>query len=233
MRERITGMGAGLVVVLAALAATAAPAPPNHLESVLDSMDRTAATFRSAQADFVWDQYQQVVDETDTQKGTVYFRKQGKETEMAADIAVPQKKYVLYSGEKVRVYEPRIDQVTEYSAGKNRADIESFMTIGFGGRGHDLLRSFDVKFAGEETVDGVRAAKLELVPKSQKARGIFERILLWIDPTRGISVQQQFFEPSGDHRLARYRNIQVNQPLPDGVFKLKTTGRTKVINPQG
>ena len=48
-------------------------------------MDATAASFQSLQADFVWDQYQRVVDETDTQKGTVYYRRSGKEIEMMAD----------------------------------------------------------------------------------------------------------------------------------------------------
>jgi len=40
-------------------------------------------------------------------------------------------------------------------------------------------------------------------------------------------------EPSGDFRLAKYSNIQLNQKLPDNVFKLKTTGKTKSVSPQG
>src|SRR5690349_6511388 len=48
------------------------------LEGVLTQMDAAAARFRSAQADFSWDQYQKVVNETDTQKGTVYYRRTGK-----------------------------------------------------------------------------------------------------------------------------------------------------------
>ncbi len=48
------------------------------LEGVLKKMDDAAATFRSAQADFEWDQYQKVVDDTDIQKGTVYYRRDGK-----------------------------------------------------------------------------------------------------------------------------------------------------------
>ena len=52
-------------------------------------MDKTAASFRSAEASFVWDQYQKVVDETDTQKGKVFYRRSGKDTQMAADISQP------------------------------------------------------------------------------------------------------------------------------------------------
>jgi outer membrane lipoprotein-sorting protein len=131
------------------------------------------------------------------------------------------------------VYQPKIDQVTEYNAGKNRGDLESFLVLGFGGSGHDLLKSYEVKFLGSETANGIAAGKLELIPKSARLRNNIARIWLWIDPARGISVQQQFFEPSGDYRLAKYSEIQINHKLPENAFKLKATGKTKFISPQG
>lgn len=209
------------------------PAPGLSLESVLNQMDAAAANFQSAQADFVWDQYQRVVDETDTQKGKLYFRRAGKETQMAADIAEPEKKYMLFTGGKLSVYQPRIDQLTEYDAGKDRESVQTFLVLGFGGRGHDLLKSFSVKLVGTETVEGVRAVKLELVPKSAKARNIFERVVLWVDPGRGVSLRQQAWESSGDYRLAHYANIRINEKISDDVFHLKTTPKTKVLRPQG
>jgi outer membrane lipoprotein-sorting protein len=202
------------------------------LEKVLDQMDATAANFRTTQASFVWDQFQKVVNDTDTQKGKVYFRRVGKDTEMMADISEPAQKFVLYSEGKIKVYQPRIDQVTVYAPGKNRADVESFLVLGFGGGGHDLLKSFEVSYQGNENVNGVDTAKLELVPKSPRVRNMFSHIVLWVDPSRGVSVQQQVFEPSGDYRLARYSDIQLNQKLPDNVFKLKTTSKTRTVTPQ-
>ncbi len=230
-------------LLTAAMFAQQPAAPPSttpatqggSLESVLNRMDATAASFRSAEANFEWVLYEKVVDSTDTQNGKIYFRRAGKQIEMAADILQPdaEKKSVLYDDSKLRVYQPRIDQVTVYDTGKNRAEVESFLVIGFGGRGHDLQKSFELSYQGTENVMGVKAAKLELVPKTQKGKNVFSHILLWIDPARGISVQQQFFEPNGNYRLAKYSNIEVNQKIPDDVFKLKTTGHTKVVNPQG
>ena len=144
----------------------------------------------------------------------------------------PEKRYVLYSGGKIQVYRYKIDEVDVYDPGKNRGDVESYLVLGFGGRGHDLLKSYEVKFLGSETANGVTAEKLELIPKSDRFRNIFARIWLWIDPARGISVQQQFFEPSGDYRLAKYSEIQTDAKIPEDVFKLKTTKRTKFV-PQG
>ncbi len=212
--------------------AAAATASAADLESVLNDMDRAAAGFKSAQADFVWDQFTKVVNEHDLQKGVVYYRRLPKEVQMAADITAPAKKYVLLTGGKVDVYQPEIEQVTEYSTGKNKAEFESFMVLGFGGRGHDLAKSFDLTFAGWETLDGLKTAKLNLIPKAQKVRSMFSQIVLWIDPARGVSVQQQLIEPSGDFRLAKYTSVKLNQPISNEVFKLKTTGNTKWVRPQ-
>ncbi len=204
-----------------------------NLESVLDSMDRAAAEFHAAQCDFVWDTYQKVVDEHDLQKGTMYFRRQGDSMEMAADITSPDKKYVLFSNGIVNYYQPGIDQVTQYSAGKNKADFESFLVLGFGGRGHDLAKSYDVTYGGTEQTQGVNAAKLVLTPKSVRVRNMFQTITLWIDPARGVSVQQRFDEPSGDFRLTKYSNIQINHKMSGDPFKLKTGGHTKIVKPNG
>ena len=204
------------------------------LEAALDSMDKAAANFHNAQCDFVWDQYQKVVDDHDYQNGTIYVRRDGNDVQVATDITSPVKKYVLVAGGKVSLYQPPpLDQVTEYATGKNKADVESFLVLGFGGRGHDLAKSFDVKYAGMEPAQGVNAARLELTPKSARVAGMFKTITLWIDPARGVSVQQEFLEPSGDYRLAKYSNIQINTKISGDVFKLKTTGHTKVVKPNG
>ena len=202
----------------------------SNLEGVLRQMDAAAAQFRSAQADFTWDQYQKVVNETDTQKGTVYYRRAGTgDTQWAADIQSPDQKYMLFTDGKIRIYQPKIQQVNEYDAGKNRAEVESFLVLGFGGRGHDLQNQFEVNFEGNEDVDGVRTAKLDLTPKSAKVKNMFDHIIIWVDATRSVSLKQQAFEPSGDYRLAHYTNIKLNSKISDDVFKLHTSGKIKTV----
>jgi outer membrane lipoprotein-sorting protein len=217
---------------------TSSPAVPDansQLQRVIAQMDRTAANFHTTQAKFVWTQYTAVINDiSDTQKGTVYFRRTGKEVEMAADIMdPPPPKYVLYADSKVQVYQSKIDQVTQYDTGKDRAVLESFLVLGFGGSGQDMLKSFDVTYLGPERVNDVDAAKLNLVPKSEKARKTFNHIWLWIDPARGVSVRQQLFAPDGDYRLAEYSDIRLNEKISDSAFKLKTTGKTKFLSPKG
>jgi len=196
-------------------------------------MDAAAANFQTTQADFVWDQYQRVVDETDTQKGTVYYRRSGKEIEMMADIKEPEQKFLLYKDGKLQVYQPKIEQVIQYTAGANHNEIESYLVLGFGGSGQDLKSSFDVTYQGEETIDNIATAKLHLTPKSEKVRNYFTEAFLWIDLNRGISLQQKFMQSQGDYRLAKYSAVKVNAKISNDVFRLKTTGKTKIVSPRG
>jgi len=152
---------------------------------------------------------------------------------MAANITShngqPDKKYVLYTDSTIQVFQPSMDQITKYEVGKNKSEVESFLVLGFGGGGHDLLQSFDVKYLGTEKIGNTDTAKLELTPHSASVRNNFNRIILWINPENGVSLQQQLFSPSGDYRLARYSDIKLHERIPDDVFKIKKNASTKIV----
>ncbi len=222
-------LGLGLSC-LAVAASVALATPVANLETALKQMDDAAAKFRTTEANFTWTQYNKVIDDvTETQQGKIYFRRAGNETQMAAEIMQPSAKLVIFSDGKIQIYQPRLDQVDIYDAGAHRDEFESFLVLGFGGSGQDMLKSFEVTYGGTEKIDGIDTAKLDLTPKSEKVRQHFAHILLWIDPQRGLSVQQQLFETSGDYRVAKYSGIQVNQKIPEDKFKLKTSGKTKTV----
>jgi outer membrane lipoprotein-sorting protein len=213
------------------LLSVCASAQSGDLEKVLGQMDAAAAKFRTTQANFTWAQYNKVINDiTETQKGKIFFRRVAKEIQMAAHITQPEAKLLIFSEGKIQVYQPRIDQIDVYDASAHREEFESFLVLGFGGGGHDMLKSFDVEYLGTEKIDGIETAKLNLVPKSEKIKRNFAHITLWIDAARGVSLQQQLFETSGDYRLAKYSDIQINQKIPDSVFKLKTSSKTKILN---
>jgi len=223
--------------------AHAKPDDAASLDAVLRKMDSVAANFRSAQAEFQWENYQRAIDEiVDVQTGNIYYRRAGKGIEMmavvkkagaSASTLKPEPKYVLFSEGKVRMYEPKIEQVTVYDLGKEKADLESYVVLGFGGSGQDLQKTFEVSYQGTENINGVNAAKLELIPKSERVKRTYNRVLLWVDLEKGVGVQQQFFTPQGDYKLCKYSPPKLNEKIPDDVFRLKTTSKTKTISPQG
>src|SRR5215467_8269456 len=109
-------------------AAAAATAPGGNLESVLATMNQTSTGFKSAQGDFEFEHYQKLVDEKDTQKGRIYFRKNKNGVDAAFDIEGPAPKQVVYTDGKLRIFEKKINQVTERPVGKNKQDVEAFLS---------------------------------------------------------------------------------------------------------
>jgi outer membrane lipoprotein-sorting protein len=215
-------------------------APNAQLEPVLKKLDETAAHFRTAQANFEWDRYEKVINEVDDiQTGVIYYRRVGKEVEMKADVKKegddpgklsPQEKVVLFSNSKVQLYQPRANQLTIYNAGKNRDELESYFVLGFGGSGQEMMNSFDVSYQGQESINAVQTAKLQLIPKSAKVKNNISEITLWIDLQRGVSVQQKFSEPQGDYRLAKYSDIKINEKINPDIFQIRTKPNTQIIS---
>jgi outer membrane lipoprotein-sorting protein len=187
-------------------------------------MDTASAKFQSTQADFKWDVLQSVVNEHDIQTGTVYFERHSNSTSMAAYIKQPAEKTVFFDGSTLALLQPDIKQETLFSAGSNRGQYESFLTLGFGGSGKDLQSNWTVACQGMESIDGVPTAKLELKPKQQSVANMFSHVTVWIDPARSLGLKQVFYEPSGDNRTATYTDIKYNQKIPPDIFKPKDKG---------
>ena len=224
----LTAFAASQAGVAAVLAAAQESDP---LAGILHTMDETAAGFRSAQADFVWTTYNSVInDVAEKDSGKIYFRRTGRDTELAADVAPPARKQIIFANGKIQVYMPETRQVDVYDAGSHREEFETFLVLGFGSSGAEMKKSFDIKYLGNERIGNKDTAKLELTPLSDKVREQFPRIDLWIDTQNGFSLRQQLWETGGDYRLADYSDIQVNKKIADNVFRLKPAGDAKVVN---
>lgn len=226
----------GVMSAALALAVSAAQAQGNgqaQLTKVLAQMDAAAAKFRSAQADFSWDQLTSVVQEHDVQKGTIAFARGAKGTSMVAHVLTedgqPAPKDVLFKNGQLQLYQPSIKQETVLEAGKNRSTFESYATLGFGGSGKDLAANWNVTYAGTDTIDGVAVTKLDLQPKEPKPTDMFTHVAIWIDPATATSRKQVAYTSSGDTRTALYTNIQMNK-VPESAFVLKVPGGTQIIH---
>src|SRR5215472_824242 len=194
---------------------------------VLAAMNKAAASVKSAKADFDWVSYNKLVnEEKEVQRGKIFFRRGGDDVDVALHIESPVPKRVVYHKGLIRIYEPKIRQLTKREVGNNQAAKDAMISLGFGGNGDELAKAFEVALDGSqdgsqngwETVDKIKTAKLELVPRIPSLKKLFSKATLWVDPVRGVPLQQQFFAPSGDYELARYANIKVNAPVSDEDF---------------
>jgi outer membrane lipoprotein-sorting protein len=233
MKERISTRRISLQIFTAALLVIApltVVAQNADLQKVLSEMDAASATFQSAQADFVWDQYTAVVQSHDLQKGTIAFRRAATSTQMVAHVKTdndePSLKDVLYKAGELDFYEPNVKRETILNAGTN---YEKYLTLGFGGSGKDLAANWKIAYQGKETINGVETAKLDLTAKAPEGGSDITHITVWIDAKRATSLKQQIFQSSGDWRTAVYTNVKLNS-VPESAFTLQLApGTQKVV----
>jgi outer membrane lipoprotein-sorting protein len=216
------------IVVATTPASMHAQPKPGHLDAVLRQMDAASLKFQSAEADFRWDLYERVVKQTTTQTCTIYFKKQGTTTVMSAKIVSPSIKIIEFRNGMVRLFDPGTDHLTTIDATKNKAQFESFLTVGFGGSGKDLANAWTISDLGDEMIDGVQTAKLDLVAKDPAVRNNCTHMTIWVDPVRGVQLKQSIYMPSEDYRTAVYANIKYNQKVDEKPYQIKTDSKTSV-----
>jgi outer membrane lipoprotein-sorting protein len=226
LRTIVFGLSAALLLLRAPSAFAADP-----LELVLHKLDVAAANFKSTSADVEFDSIQtDPIPDKDVQKGVVYYQRKGNSFQMGVHIAevngkiVP--KVIAVTGGVVKFYEKLIDQVTTST---KVSKYESYLILGFGASGKDLLQKWNIKYLGPDTVNGVKTEKLELVAKDPDVLKLFPKVTIWVDPDRGVSLEQLFDEGQGQSRVCRYSNIKVNQPLPSDAFTFKTDSKTNYV----
>lgn len=192
----------------------------DDLKSVLAKLDEASKTFHTTSADFTFDtEMVDPVPDTDIQKGTVYYERKGKSFQMAAHIKQHNNHAAsaayTFTGGVLRFRDG--NEVHVYQAGK----WESYLMLGFGAGGTELTEKWDVKYIGPATIEGKPVEQLELIAKDPAVRKNISKVTIWVDTTRGVSLQQRFDQGSSTYRICKYTNIKVNGSLPSKAFDLK------------
>ncbi len=230
MARRGAAVALSIAGLMVASATTRAQAAPGHLNDVLRQMDAASGKFKSAEADFRKDLYQRVIRDTTTQNGTIYFLKSGSSLQMGAVFSPPEAKVVEYKDGRLRLFDPGPDHLTEMDGRNNQAQYESFLTLGFGGSGKDLEKTWNITDQGSESMnDGGQAVKVEqldLVAKDPSQRNSIAHVTIWVDSTRAISLKQEFFFTSEDTQTAFYTHIRYNQSVNTKRYAIKTDSKT-------
>src|SRR5665213_1062781 len=200
------------------------------VENVLKQMDAQAADFKSLTADMDRTKVTVVVNDKSTESGHISVRRDDK---MLIEVTQPDARTILRNGDIFYIYNPKIHRVEEYNIGKKKSLVDQFLLLGFGTSGSSLKESYTITVQGEETLDGHKVVRLELLPKTDDVRKQLSKIQLWLDESTWLPLQQQFFETgSGDYFIIHYRNMIRNARIPDNDFKPHWPHGTTVVQPQ-
>ncbi len=217
----------------AVLVAGVLPVAADSVQAVMANMDREAKTFRGITAKLKKTEFTAVVDDTSIESGQMWLKRNGSAVTMRVEINVPQPKSVGVVKDSAQVYYPKMNTVQIYDLGKAGALVDQFLALGFGSSGKDLQKNYTVTLGGEDSVDGVKTTKLELVPKSPKVLEQIKKVELWIPVGAGHPVQQKVTEPGGNYYLFTYSDLKLNpQGLPESAFQLSLPPNVSKEYPQ-
>jgi outer membrane lipoprotein-sorting protein len=223
------------IILAAALVLAMAPArtvfAADDLQSVLRKLDAASANFRTTSANFEFDTVTtEPIYDKDVQKGTVYYKRDPKNSQMAAHInevnGRPVPKVVVSSGGTIKLFEQKVNQVTVLT---KFSEYQKWFMLGFGASGKELEDKWNIKYLGTEKIDGITTDKLEMTAKDPVVRKNIPKVTLWMDSERGVSMRQLIDQGPGQSRTCQYTNLKVNQPLPSDAFTFKTDKQTRTI----
>jgi len=213
-----------LFVFLALVAVAILPLRPAHAEDlarVLAELDAAAVGFRTTTATVEFDSIQtDPIYDKDVMTGNAYYERKGNNVEMAVHFkehnGKPTAKTYTYSKGTFRLSET--GKEADAKPYTQASKFEGYLTLGFGASGSELAEKWDIKYLGQETIDGVVTDKLELVAKDPTVRKNISKVTVWMDTTRAVSLKVIFDEGQGQSYVCHYTDIKVNQPLPKTAF---------------
>jgi outer membrane lipoprotein-sorting protein len=233
-RKLLLALPAFLLLLPAAQPAHAADqsAAAGNLQQVLQQLDQSSKSFHSATADFEWKNIQtEPVPDTDIMTGKVYYQHQGSEVRVAAHITQrdgrPYGAVYTFTHGVFQLYDKQLNQVRKL---QNASNLGGYIKLGFGSSGKELQNDFQVSYLGQETVDGVKTDKLQLIFKDPKLRNTIPKVTVWIDPVRDVSLKQVFDEGEGMSKTVTFSHMEVNRSISSGEFNFKTNKQTQFIN---
>ncbi len=197
--------------------------------TVREQLDREAKNFHSLSASMERTKVTVVVNDRSTERGDIYVRGD----KMLLQFTAPDQRTILRLGDSLYIYNPGLKRVEEYNLGKNRALVEQFLQLGFGSRGSELQKDYDVKLLPEEHIGDQPVVVLMLTPKSNQVRHEISKIEIWLSEATWLPIQQEFFEAgSGDYSIVKYSNVVRNPSIPESKFRASWPKGTQKVKLQ-
>jgi outer membrane lipoprotein-sorting protein len=223
---------APLIFALSFFALTSVGAGGEAVDDVLGRMDRSARSFHSLTAKMHRVQFTAVLSESSTMEGTIRLKREKSGTAGIIEFEPPDPRTVYVKGKNIQVFYPKANSVEIYDASKYLSNIDQFLLLGFGTTSAELMKSYDVKAGGVETIGGKMCTRIELTPKTADMKQLITKIELWIPEGDSNPLREKVTEPSKNYELVDYSDLQLNPRVPDSTFELKLPKGVKTIYPQ-
>jgi len=194
-------------VILFTLLLSAVLSAQDPLSAVRANMEK----LRTFQADFIQRKKIASMNHTMTIEGEIALDKSGR---MAWRVLKPIRYVCLISGDSLTQWDADSDRTIRLDTAKNPAlkVLLQSMTDYFSGNFKRMEKDFQITSPSPDTI--------RLVPHSGSMTARFIRKLEFqFSPDASCIAQVYIFENSGDATEIEYRNIRINQPIPETTWK--------------
>jgi outer membrane lipoprotein-sorting protein len=156
--------------------------------------------------------------------------KRGKsEVALLAKFTGRDERTIFIQKSKLEIYHPKANSEDVYDTRNFTKSADSLILVGFGTSRAELQARFDVAYGASEKVGGKQATRLDLTPKSNEEKKIFNLIQLWIPDGEGNPIQEKVLSGNKDYNLLLFSNLKINPAIPESDFELKLPPGVKQI----
>ena len=209
------------IAVIFLFNAAATETPAQILREILNRMDNNNKGLVSLKSNIKMNKLNSQLGENDLYEGELNYLpgRSEKQIYVRIDWAKPVVEHLAIANGKYVLFRPRAKQAITGSVDSAKGNSKSggalaFMTMSRA----QLSANYDVKYAGEETVNGgVKTWHLVLTPKKATS---YKSADLWVDPN-GMPVQAKIVERNNDTTTILLSNINRNATIKASIFDMK------------
>lgn len=217
------------LMVAAAFVLAAGSAPAQVMSPVLVKMEQAGRNLKSLQAGIAQEKIDRTLGVKENSVGTLFYKAAAPGNErVLLEYTKPIPETVAVVGDKVTIYQPRINQLfltsRQASANKNRSI--NFIGLGYTEAAAELRDRYNITILGDDKINGRPATMIQLDPKN-KAEGV-QSMMLWVDHQTWLPAQYFVIE-KGSKTTITLSSMQPNIPLPDSKFEISYPKDAKVV----
>jgi outer membrane lipoprotein carrier protein len=204
--------------------AVAAPATAQanlDLHTVIDRMQKRYDQAKDFRARFSQNYSRAAVGRSTVSTGTVALKKPGR---MRWDYDKPEPRMFVSNGQTLWLYEPTEKQAFKQDLKNSQLPAALAFLMGKG----KIADEFDVTFAKDAKQGRPGDYRLALTPKQPQSS--YKSILFVVDPVSFLVRETVLVDPQGNTNHFIFDDMQVNDKVPDALFKWTPPAGVRVVD---
>jgi outer membrane lipoprotein-sorting protein len=217
---------AGALLVTASIPAI--PATPNRVDDVLANMQKAAANIKTIYARLEQNTRNLEIGGTEKSRGELFFRHIARGSDrVRIDYELPAGQTVVVNDKEIILHQKAINQchiTGRNSVGKQNQEFAFFATP-YSLTSAQIRARYDIAHVGDESVEGVSTAVLELTPKVKSS---VKKMKWWIDQRSWLPIRSEVVEQKSVSTFI-LKDTRINDSKIAAQFDYKCPDGSKIV----